>query len=83
MRRYNFAGFDAQQWYKHLFDYGIAAPAPGANAGSANGHIGVDADEELVPKLVREIGAAINRPVQRSLLSWKISGACPNTHCVR
>lgn len=38
------AGFDGQQWYGQLFDYGMAASAgPG------------DADEELVPKLVREL----------------------------
>lgn len=38
------AGFDSQQWYEQLFDYGMAASVgPG------------DADEELVPKLVRDL----------------------------
>jgi GC-rich sequence DNA-binding factor len=47
------AGFDAQQWYQQLFDYGMATASSGA---AANGHAGGgDADEELVPKLVREL----------------------------
>lgn len=38
------AGFDGQQWYQQLFDYGMAASVgPG------------DADEELVPRLVCEL----------------------------
>jgi len=38
------AGFDGQQWYQQLYDYGmIASFGPG------------DADEELIPRLVKEL----------------------------
>lgn len=39
------AGFDDQQWYQQLFEYGMAGSA-GQPA---------DPDEELIPKLVREL----------------------------
>ena len=38
------AGFDDQQWYRQLYDYGM-----GASFGPE------DADEELIPRLVREL----------------------------
>jgi hypothetical protein len=38
------SGFDDQQWYQQLFDYGMAAS-------SGEG----DPDEELIPRLVREL----------------------------
>ena len=38
------AGFDDQQWYRQLYDYGMEASF---GAG--------DADEELIPRLVREL----------------------------
>lgn len=38
------AGFDDQQWYQQLYDYGMSASfGPG------------DADEELIPRLVKEL----------------------------
>ena len=38
------AGFDGQQWYQQLYDYGMSASfGPG------------DADEELIPHLVKEL----------------------------
>lgn len=38
------AGFDGQQWYLQLYDYGMSASfGPG------------DADEELIPRLVKEL----------------------------
>ena len=39
-----FAGFDNQQWYRELFDYGT---------GGASGEAG--ADEDLVPRLVADL----------------------------
>ena len=38
------AGFDDQQWYRQLYDYGM-----GASFGAG------DADEELIPRLVQEL----------------------------
>ncbi|CAL8463414.1 g2948 [Coccomyxa elongata] len=49
-------GFDSQQWYEQLFDYGMAASmGPG------------DADEELVPKLVRELVLPLGHHALRSV----------------
>ena len=41
------AGFDAHEWHQELFDYGQAAN------GQASAH--GDADEDLIPKLVRQL----------------------------
>ncbi len=42
------AGFDIQDWYKQLFEYGLNGDA------SASGN-GSDPDEELVPRLVTQL----------------------------
>ncbi len=42
------AGFDSQEWYKQLFEYGLN----GDNSTSGNGS---DPDEELVPRLVAQL----------------------------
>lgn len=42
------AGFDSQEWYKQLFEYGLN----GDNSTSGNGS---DPDEELVPRLVGQL----------------------------
>jgi GC-rich sequence DNA-binding factor len=43
------AGFDTQDWYQQLFEYGLAAAGPAAAAG------GDDADANLVPQLVESL----------------------------
>jgi GC-rich sequence DNA-binding factor len=42
------AGFDTQDWYQQLFEYGLAAAGPAAAAGD-------DADANLVPQLVESL----------------------------
>ena len=42
------AGFDSQEWYKQLFEYGLN----GDDSTSGNGS---DPDEELVPRLVGQL----------------------------
>ena len=43
------AGFDSQEWYKQLFEYGLN----GDNSTSSGN--GSDPDEELVPRLVAQL----------------------------
>jgi GC-rich sequence DNA-binding factor len=45
------AGFDTQDWYQQLFEYGLAAAGPAAAAAAA----GDDADANLVPQLVESL----------------------------
>ncbi|KAK9839474.1 hypothetical protein WJX81_004262 [Elliptochloris bilobata] len=50
------AGFDDQDWYQALFDYGQALPGDaGAQNGGAAPSADDDADNELIPRLVREL----------------------------
>lgn len=49
-------GFDDQDWYQALFDYGQAgAGDAGDRNGGASARADDDADNELVPRLVREL----------------------------
>ena len=46
------AGFDDQEWYQQLFDYGMG---PSVAPQQQQQQQGSDPDEELIPRLVREL----------------------------
>ena len=66
------AGFDDQDWYQQLFDYGLQDDANGAGANAGG-------EEELVPALVRNPSDRAICTIRRKFLTGSVrAGVCAN-----
>ncbi len=66
------AGFDEQQWFQDLFDFGVVSPDAAAGNGDASGAHALSADDpdaQLIPQLVAKV--ALPRVIHAVEKAWR------------